>query len=182
MSILQACFEWGLTPLAWKQAVITPFFKNGSASDAKHHRPISLTETPRKLLEAVVAAAIEDEASLAPPMHPYQNGFRAQRSTSDTIIALKETFLAVHYRPSARSSLPGRLIDASKHAYHKISTRLFCLDIRAAYDLLVRPIIGQKLYHAGPTLGSSHCSARSSINADIPSPFIGSQRFNNALE
>jgi hypothetical protein len=80
-------------------------FQNGSALVVKFYGPISLTETPRKLLGAVVGAAVEDEACLAPPLHAYQNYAPAQRSTSDAIIAVRETILAFHHRPAARSPL-----------------------------------------------------------------------------
>ena len=41
-------------PLEWKQAYVTPIFKNGNKSDLKNYRPVSLTSIISKTMEQIL--------------------------------------------------------------------------------------------------------------------------------
>ena len=150
LALFRACFAWGLTPSSWRRAVVCPVFKKGDASLAKNYRPISLTETPRKLYEAVIVLAIGEEGDLVSPLHPYQNGFRSRRSTADAIIALQETIISYDHRHDSEPPPPrppGQRGRPRKPP--KSRPILVFLDIRAAYDSVVRPLLWQGLLERG---------------------------------
>ena len=52
--IFRFCFDNGYLPPDWLRAYVCPVFKKGVASDAKNYRPIALTCTICKLMEAIV--------------------------------------------------------------------------------------------------------------------------------
>ena len=47
-------FTTGSLPADWKQANVTPIFKNGIKSKAANYRPVSLTSQVCKILESIV--------------------------------------------------------------------------------------------------------------------------------
>ena len=43
----------GVVPKDWKQAGVTPLFKNGKKSEIKNYRPVSLTSLICKIMESI---------------------------------------------------------------------------------------------------------------------------------
>ena len=123
----QIIWQTGLIPKSWSYACIVPIPKKGDVSLIQNYRPISLTETLRKLFERVIlpylSAAIE-------PLHVFQGGFRKKRGTLDQVSALQETI-------------------TSFKAEHKRPGNLCFLDIKAAYDSVDRNILYSKLLKRG---------------------------------
>lgn len=73
-------------PSSWKQALITPIFKKGSTADPANYRPISLTPTVSKLMEAIVKTQMVyylEENELLPSC---QHGFLQGRSTTTQLV------------------------------------------------------------------------------------------------
>ena len=110
--LFTACWKLGRVPREWNVALIHPVPKKGDMSLISNYRPISLTETLRKLFERCLLPYLTD---LLEPLDISQGGFRSKRSTIDQIASLHEAILQ-------RSKTLGR---RPLVAY---------LDIKAAYD------------------------------------------------
>ena len=52
--IVKKCIENGFFPLLWKQAKVTPLYKNGSRDEINNYRPISILPTLSKLIEKFI--------------------------------------------------------------------------------------------------------------------------------
>ena len=52
--IVRKSIENGVFPLSWKQAKVTPLFKNGSRDEINNYRPISILPTLSKLIEKFI--------------------------------------------------------------------------------------------------------------------------------
>jgi hypothetical protein len=87
----------GGSPHLKHRACWRPVFKRGDASLANIYPLISLKETPRKLYDATLIAAFEEDGILVQPEHPFWNGFRSRRSTGDAIIALQEMIMVFNH-------------------------------------------------------------------------------------
>ena len=74
---IQASLDQGVVPPDWKDANITPLYKNkGDKTMPENYRPISLTSLTRKLLEHVVHSNIMTHFDKYSVLDPEQHGFR----------------------------------------------------------------------------------------------------------
>lgn len=123
--IFSLYYELSCTPSSWKKALICPIFKKGDPRDICNYRPISLTETSRKIyercLDPIVKAYIE-------PLHESQNGFRTGRSCIDHLAVLQH--ILTRKRTKSENKVP--------------STIIALLDIKNAYDKVDRNILWEK--------------------------------------
>ncbi len=110
------CYITGYIPLQWRQAILCPILKKGNPSDIENYRPISLTETFRKIYEKALLPAFQ---CFIEPLSIYQNGFRCYRSTVDHVAALQ-------------------YISQTTKGKHGKSLVYAFLDIKAAYDKVNR--------------------------------------------
>lgn len=79
--IFQKSLETGKIPTAWKDARVTPIFKNkGSKSEASNYRPVSLTSVLCKTLEKVIRKHILNHLTTNNLLSDAQFGFRNGRS------------------------------------------------------------------------------------------------------
>ena len=146
-AIFSVAIAWGLAPEAWRTAVVVPVFKKGDPAVATNYRPISLLETARKWFEVVVNHACASDASLMPALYGSQCGFRAHRGTADAIVALQETIRAFFHRPPATTALTRRR--GPTQVFRKTYPVIVFLDIRAAYDSVVRGLLWRRLVQRG---------------------------------
>lgn len=80
-SIFNKSFEEGTVPDLWKEANITPLYKNkGAKSDTTNYRPVSLTSVPCKLCEKTVRKTIMDHMNDQNLFSTCQYGFRNKRN------------------------------------------------------------------------------------------------------
>ncbi len=83
-------------PLAWKTAIVTPFYKKGSSSDPANYRPISQTSVFCKLMERVITAEMTDYLLKNNVISKHQNGFLSRRSTATNLLeCLSDWTLAI---------------------------------------------------------------------------------------
>ena len=104
-----------LVPASWKVALIVPVPKKGDLSKIENYRPISLTESLRKLFEHCLMSYLK---TFIEPMAMTQGGFRCAHNTNDMILCLNEVLR------TRKSPIP-----------------TVFLDIRAAYDSVDRRIL-----------------------------------------
>jgi hypothetical protein len=76
--IFRACLARGYIPKVWKQVKVTFIPKPGKANytEAKAHRPISLSSFMLKMMEKLVDRHIRDEILGLRPLHWYQFAYQ----------------------------------------------------------------------------------------------------------
>jgi hypothetical protein len=116
----------GLVPTEWCRALIIPVPKKPNSDLIKDHRPISLTEVPRKIFEACISGQITQSIGHA---HFAQGGFERGKGTIDQIASLNETMQEMR-------------------KYGKRPCVAF-LDICAAYDSADRNVLHNRLLGLG---------------------------------
>ena len=78
----------GIFPSQFKQAELTPLFKNkGSKEDKSNYRPVSNLSAPGKVLEIVVNIQMTRYCERVGILGKHQHGFRAGRSTTSALIS-----------------------------------------------------------------------------------------------
>ena len=80
-------------PKIWKETIVIPIqkpFKDNT--NAKNHRPITLSSCVGKILERMVNTRLIWYLETNKLISEYQSGFRSQRSPMDQLIRL-ETFI-----------------------------------------------------------------------------------------
>ena len=117
LAIFNISLTSGITPQAWRSAIIIPLLKQGKpASDLASFRPISLTSCVGKLLERMIADRISHLAETGNLLNAQQAAFRKGRSCEDQIIRIMQAVEdGFQQKKSQRSVLV--LLDFSK-AYH----------------------------------------------------------------
>ena len=56
--IINSSIEQGKFPESWKEGVVTPVLKKGSATDKKNYRPITCLSVLSKVLEKIICDQI----------------------------------------------------------------------------------------------------------------------------
>ena len=79
--IYNASLARGDVPDEWRQANVSPVFKNGEKYDAANYRPVSLTRICCKTLEHILVSNINKHLALDSILADCQHGFRSQRSS-----------------------------------------------------------------------------------------------------
>jgi hypothetical protein len=115
--------EMKCVPSSWKTAIVVPVPKKGDLCDIVNYRPISLTETLRKLFEHAILKFINKSID---SLYLTQGGFRTNHSCNDMIVTLHE---------AARQN--------------KKRLHIAFLDIRAAYDSVDRRILWRRCRNRG---------------------------------
>ena len=127
LDLANYCFASGYIPQAWKVQVIIPLLKPGkSSSDPNSYRPIALSSVLLKILEHLVKNRLEWYVESSRLLPGTQFGFRKGLGTSDSVgILTSEIRLALSRNESVVAVF---------------------LDISAAYDSVLLPLLRQKLH------------------------------------
>ena len=72
--------EEGVVPEDFREANVTPIFKNGDRSGAGNYRPIGLTSIVGKLMESIIRDRIVEHLETYNLINDSQHGFRRRRS------------------------------------------------------------------------------------------------------
>lgn len=145
-------FCTGQVPLSWTRSIIVPVPKKGNLNEIKNYRPISLTESLRKIFEHCLVRFLTVAAG---PMHFSQGGFRSDHCCSDMIATLHEVL------------------------HKKKNLHVAFLDIKAAYDSVDRTILWNRCHDRGFSDGTirilqrlfDHNSSQIAINGKRSQPF-----------
>lgn len=121
LETLTLWFRWlftkGRVPQSWTRSLIVPVPKKGDLNSIKNYRPISLTESFRKLFEHCVLRWLQSHCQ---PVHFAQGGFRSHHCVNDMVLSLHQVL-----------------------STHKDMHVAF-LDIKAAYDSVDRRILWRR--------------------------------------
>ena len=91
--ILSLSLSAGKVPRSWKVANVCPVFKSGDRSDPSNYRPVALTSVASKMMESIVASAIENHLSANCPITSVQHGFRKRKSCVTQVLHLTNEWL-----------------------------------------------------------------------------------------
>ena len=143
--LFQASLDQGVVPPDWKEANVTPLYKNkGDKTMPENYRPISLTSLTCKLLEHVVHSNIMTHLDKYNVLDKEQHGFRKYRSCVTQLISTLDDF--------ATCLKNKEQIDA------------ILLDFSKAFD---------KVDHEGLLLKLEHLGIRNSLLSWIRSFLVG---------
>ena len=127
-------------PRDFKRTVLRPFLKSSDKDccDPSNYRPISLLNTLMKVYEGIICKRLICFLEEKKILSPLQAAYRRGRSSFDHIFTLHELFL--EYRFNKKGPRGG--------LYKK--KLFFCfLDLKKAFDSVLREILFFKLYRAG---------------------------------
>ena len=82
--------EEGIVPSEWKEANITPLFKNGSRNKPENYRPVSLTSAVCKFLETLIRYHMVEILVKHQLINIYQHGFLKARSCLTNLLCFFE--------------------------------------------------------------------------------------------
>ncbi len=85
--LFQKSIDEGYLPSIWKDANVTPIFKNkGDKSLPSNYRPVSLTSIICKILETIIKDEVLDHLKRNNLLYKYQHAFVGERSCSTQIL------------------------------------------------------------------------------------------------
>ncbi|HMG39082.1 MAG TPA: reverse transcriptase domain-containing protein [Nitrososphaeraceae archaeon] len=123
-------WDEGQLPTDWHHAIILPLLKpNKEASNPESYRPISLTSTLCKVMEAMVNKRLQWYLEKNNIISKNQSGFRKYRNTNDQILKLQDTIL--------------------KKFKNKEHVLAIFIDFERAYDMLHVPTLLHKFQELG---------------------------------
>ena len=80
-------------PNKWKEAKVSPLYKNGSHDDVNNYRPISILPILSKVLEKHVHDCLSNFLHENNLLHKTQSGFRSQHSCETALIHMTDSWL-----------------------------------------------------------------------------------------
>ena len=84
--LFQQSYDTSTVPKQWRQALVSPIFKNGNKADASNYRPISLTCICCKIMEHIVLSHMAKHLNSNRILIDEQHGFRERLSTVTQLI------------------------------------------------------------------------------------------------
>ena len=88
--LFKLSLEEGIVPLEWKEANITPLFKEGSRNKPENYRPVSLTLVVCKLLETLIRDHMVEFLVKHKLINTSQHGFLKARSCLTNLLCFFE--------------------------------------------------------------------------------------------
>ena len=124
--IFQASLHQGDIPEDWRQAYVTPIFKEGDRSSPANYRPISLTSVCSKVMEHILHSQIMKHLEEHGILSDQQHGFRKRRSCeSQLILTLQDLAAGI----DAFQQIDAILLDFSK-AFDKVPHERLAIKLR----------------------------------------------------
>ena len=80
-------------PNKWKEAKVTPLYKNGSLEEVNNYRPISILPVISKVLEKHVHDSLSEFLHDFNLLHKTQSGFRSQHSCETALVNMIDSWL-----------------------------------------------------------------------------------------
>ena len=86
--IINLTIDTGIIPEGWKEATITPLYKDGDKNSAANYRPISILPAVSKIMERVIHQQVHFHLNQHNLLSEAQFGFRKNHSTCTCILKL----------------------------------------------------------------------------------------------
>ncbi|CAH8623495.1 unnamed protein product [Schistosoma bovis] len=122
-------------PRDWKDAIVSPIFKDGQRQIVSNYRPVSLTSIVVKLLEKIIRVRLLSHIDSHNLLAPEQHGFRNKRSCLTNLLIAREDWTAA--------------LD------HGLSVDVIFIDFSKAFDKVSHVGLMQKLTSFG-IIGTVH--------------------------
>lgn len=151
------CLRWKKTPSAWKEAIVVPVPKKGTANVPDNYRGISLISCVCKLYCRILNARLAK--ILEPQIAEEQGGFRPGRGCDDQIFTLSEVIKRYY---TQRKSLYLVFVDFEK-AYDRVWRDALWAKLHNLYVPTDTIAVLQELY--------SRCSNRVRVGDCVSEPF-----------
>ena len=119
----------GTIPNEWKQAVVTPVFKEGDRQNTSNYRPMSVLPLCIQIFERLVHDQLYDHVNKHTILNPFQSGFRPKYSTTKALL-----YVCDH---SYDQRQHGKIISAT------------FIDLKKAFDTVNTTILLHKLSAIG---------------------------------
>ena len=116
-------------PNNWKEAKVSPLYKNGPHDDVNNYRPISILPVMSKILEKHIHDCLSDYLNEHNLLHKTQSGFRPRHSCETALTFMTDAWL--------------NAIDNSK------MVGVVLVDFKKAFDLVDHQILPSKLEFYG---------------------------------
>ena len=155
--VIQTVWTQEILPIDWTEGAIVPIHKKGDQLECANYRGITLLNTTYKVFSAILYNRMLSHVKKL--LGNYQCGFRAGKSTTDQIHALRQVF--------------------EKTREYSISTYHLFIDFKIAYDSIKRHKLIQvmeefniprKLINlTSMTLRSTKCQVK--VQGDLSDPF-----------
>jgi hypothetical protein len=87
MMFFQKSFDNGVIPLEYKTQVVIPLYKKGKKTEAKNHRPVSLTAHEIKIMERILKTNITEHLDEYNVICENQHGFRSNHSCATQLLS-----------------------------------------------------------------------------------------------
>lgn len=121
----------GTFPDLWKKAKVTPIYKSGDKSDVGNYRPISVLPILSKIIERAIHDQLYSYLTNEGLLSDAQSGFRANHSTTTTLIDVEDYIL--------------------KNMDEGFATGIIFIDLKKAFDTVNHSILLKKLENYGVT-------------------------------
>jgi hypothetical protein len=118
--LYSTCFQLKTFPDQWRESTVVPIPKKPGATALGELRPLKLLEVTRKAAMGIMKGRLKKVMEGHTILHPGQHGFRSDRHTATAAMTL---------------------LNAAENArFLKTDLHVLCLDIRKAYDTVIRAI------------------------------------------
>ena len=122
-------FNNGEVPESFQKSIIFPIFKKGDPDCPSNYRGIAFLNAETKVLTGILLERLTKWAQMNHILTEHQSGFRKGYSTVDNIFCI--------------DSMAKLMIHKGRKLY------CFFIDLKAAFDLIVRTLLFSKLSHLG---------------------------------
>ena len=115
--LFEISFQYGYLPDVWRQAYVTPIYKKGKKTDPNNYRPVALTATMCKIMEAII-----------------KNQLLNYFVSNNLITSSQHAFLSKH---STATNLLECINDWAVSLNNSLSTDIVYIDFSRAFDTIV---------------------------------------------
>ena len=116
--------QWNSIPLQWKRGYVVPIFKKGDRRDPNNFRPVSLTSSFCRLLEAIISKKILHHLLLNNLVSSSQFGFLPHRSSCGQLLSCLDKWYVSFFSNQNMSVLYTDLSKAFDTVNHRILVKI----------------------------------------------------------
>ena len=117
----------GTIPSEWKQAVVTPVFKEGDRQNTSNYRPISVLPLCMKMFERLIHDQLYAHVTKHNILNPFQSGVRSGHSTTTALLDVSDYL----YDQRQHGNITGAIFLDLKKAFDTVDTNILLHKLSA---------------------------------------------------